>query len=89
MRLVICVECDTALICNDTEGIRECNCRGLKLLTEYGRHYYAGDNTVPICIVDESLVKAVRETEDTKSKTNIFAFVCSELDTKIAKIDKI
>jgi hypothetical protein len=78
-----------ALICNETEGVRTCTCGATKLLTEDGKHYYAGESSVAVCIADETLVKAVRETEDTKKNTNVVAFVCNEFDPKLARLSKI
>lgn len=89
MRLVICCECDMALICNDTDGIRRCTCGAIAILREDGKNYYSGEAAIAVCLPDETIVKGVREAEDKKENVDIKAYVCHENDSKIYKIKSI
>jgi hypothetical protein len=89
MRIVMCLDCDTALICNDTEGLRECNCGKTKLLQENKKKFYCGDTAFAICVPDETFVKGVKEAEDKNVNVNVLAYVCHTQDEKIYKVEKI
>jgi len=85
----MCIECSTALICDDNEGLRECNCGKVKLLQEGNKKLYSGVNAIAICIPDEPLVKGVRKAEAEEKNADIVAYVCYKEDPRIYKVDEI
>jgi len=89
MRMVICLNCSTALICDEEEGLRTCSCGETKLLKEKGKNFYSGETAYALCVPDETFVKGVKEAEDKNKNINVVAYVCHTQDEKIFKLDKI
>jgi hypothetical protein len=89
MRLVICLDCQHAIVANEQEEIEKCKCAKTRLVYENKKYFYSGENTLAIGLDEETLIKAIRMSEKDDKNYNFSGFVCRENDPNFYKSTKI
>lgn len=89
MRMIICANCNSAIIASEQEEIETCKCGECKLMFEKGKYFYSGEEVLAIGLDDASMLKAIRQSGELDRNIDFSAWIPKITDPHFYKLPKI